>query len=71
MNSSTPGVPVHHQLPEFNEAWHSNKKKVKIVVQSSEASKWDLWQPGPTLFFQSQLHIVFQKNPAHHLQPHQ
>ena len=44
---------------------------VKIVAQSSEASKWDLWQPGPTLFFQSQLHIVFQENPAHHLQPHQ
>ena len=74
---ATPWIAAHQASLSITNSQSSmrpdiqKKKKVKIVVQSSEASKWDLWQPGPTLFFQSQLHIVFQKNPAHHLQPHQ
>ena len=40
MNRSTPGLPVHHQLPEFTE---THVHRVSDAIQPSDP----LWSPSP------------------------
>ena len=47
MNRSTPGLPVHHQLPEFT---HIHVHRVSDAIQPSHA----LWSPSPPALHPSQ-----------------
>ena len=53
MNHSTPGLPVHHQLPEFTE---THVHRVSDAIQPSHP----LWSPTPPAPNPSQHHSLFQ-----------
>ena len=46
MNRSTPGLPVHHQLPEFTETqrgWGGGQRKVLVGLWPCGLPLWGLW----------------------------
>ena len=53
MNSSTPGLPVHHQLPDFTQ---THVHKVSDAIQSS----YPLLSPSPPIFNLSQHQGLFK-----------
>ena len=53
MNRSTPGLPVHHQLPEFTE---THVHRVSDAIQPSHS----LWSPSPLAPNPSQHQSLFQ-----------
>ena len=53
MNRSTPGLPVHHQLPEFT---HTHVHRVSDAIQPSHP----LSSPSPPVPNPSQHHSLFQ-----------
>ena len=53
MNRSTPGLPVHHQLPEFT---NTHVHRVSDAIQPSHP----LWSPSPLALNPSQHQSLFQ-----------
>ena len=53
MNCTTPGLPVHHQLPEFTQ---THVHRVSDAIQPSHP----LSSPSPLALYPSQNHSLFQ-----------
>ena len=59
MNCSTPGLPVHHQLPEFTQ---THVHRVSDAIQPSHP----LWSPSPPALNPSQHQSLFQRVNSSH-----